>query len=142
MTPESFEKLTHLKSIIGQMSIADKVAFTTEVSDNLLPDMLKTSDGKHAYSEENILSVALGALVADDRDEFERITGFYGGGYQSELRRGLYHGKGEIPLSQWRKEIRRLYHLIRENSADLKLPQLRESHQEVGSGAWRESKYE
>ena len=93
MTPESFEKLTHLKSIIGQMGIADKVAFTTAVSDKLQPNMLKTSDGKHPYSEENILSVALGALVADDRDEFERITGFYGGGYQSELRRGLYHGR-------------------------------------------------
>jgi hypothetical protein len=142
VTPESFEKLTHLKSIIGQMGIADKVAFISEVSGKLQPDMLKTSDGKHPYSEENILCVALGALVADDRNEFERITGFYGGGCQSELRRGLYHGKGEIPLSQWRKEIRRLCHLIRENSADLKLPQLRESHQEVGSGAWRESKYE
>ena len=69
------------------MSIADKVAFTTEVSDKLLPDMLKTSDGKHPYSEENILSVALGALIADDRNECERITGFYGGGYQSELRK-------------------------------------------------------
>jgi hypothetical protein len=139
-TPECFEKLTRLKSIIGQMGIAEKVAFTTEVSGKLQPDVLRTSDGKHAYSEENILSVALGALVADSRDEFERITGFYGGGYQSELRKGLYHGKGEIPLSQWRKEIRRLYHIIRENSADLKLPQLREFHQEVGSGAWKESK--
>src|ERR1700682_2816564 len=97
MKPESFEKLTRLKSIIGQMSIADKVAFVAEVSGKLSPDMLKTSDGNHPYSEENILSVGLGALVADDRDEFERITGFYGSGYQSELRRGLYHGKGEIP---------------------------------------------
>jgi hypothetical protein len=141
MKSESFEKLTHLKSVIGQMSIAEKVAFIADVSGKLQPDMLKTSDGKHAYSEENILSVALGALVADDRNEFERITGFYGGGYQSELRRGLYHGKGDIPLSQWRKEIRRLYHLIKKNSASLQLPPLREFHHEVGSGAWMESKY-
>ena len=142
MKPESFEKLTRLKSIIGQMSIADKVAFVAEVSSKLPPDMLKTSDGKHTYSEENILSVALGALVADDRDEFERITGFYGGGYQSALRRGLYHGKGEIPSKDWQREIRRLYHLIKAISADLKLPPLREFHHEVGSGAWKESKYE
>ena len=81
-------------------------------------------------------------MVADDRDEFERITGFYGSGYQSEIRRGLYHGKGKIPSKDWQSEIRRLYHMIRQNSADLKLPQLREFHQEVGSGAWRESKYE
>ena len=98
MTPESFEKLTRLKSIVGQMSIADKVAFTTEVSAKLQPDMLKTSDGKHPYSEENILSVALGALIADNRGEFEHITGFYGTGYKSELRRGLYHGKGRSPV--------------------------------------------
>ena len=123
------------------MSIADKVAFVAEVSSKLPPDMLKTSDGKHTYSEENILSVALGALIADNRNEFERITGFYGGGYQSELRRGLYHGKGEIPSKDWQREIRRLYHLIKAISADLKLPPLREFHHEVGIGAWRESKY-
>jgi hypothetical protein len=94
MKAESFEKLTRLKGVIGQMSIAEKVAFVAEVSGKLQPDMLKTSDGKHTYSEENILSVALLVLVADDREEFERIGGFYGGGYQSELRKGLYHGKG------------------------------------------------
>jgi hypothetical protein len=67
--------------------------------------MLKTSDGQYTFSEENILSVALGAAVADDKEEFEHICGFYGGGYQSALRNGLYHGKGDIPMSQWRKEI-------------------------------------
>jgi hypothetical protein len=142
MKPESFEKLTHLKSIIGQMSIADKVAFVAEVSGKLQPEQLKTSDGKHSYSEENILSVALGVLVADNREEFGRITGFYGGGYQSELRKGLYHGKGEIPSKDWQREIRRLYHLIKAVSADLKLPELRQFHHEVGSGAWMESKFQ
>jgi hypothetical protein len=80
MTPESFEKLTRLKSIIGQMSIAEKVAFTTEVSSKLQPDMLRTSDGKRTYNEESILCVALGTLIADNKEVFERITGFYGGG--------------------------------------------------------------
>jgi hypothetical protein len=142
MKPESFQKLTHLKGVIGQMSIAEKVAFIADVSGKLQPDMLVTSDGSHPYSEENILSVALGALVADDRDEFERITGFYGGGYQSALRRGLYHGKGEIPSKDWQREIRRLYHVIKAISADLKLPPLREFPQEeVGAAAWQESKY-
>ena len=142
MTPESFQKLTLLKSIIGQMCIAEKVAFVAEVSGKLPPDALKTSDGQHTYSEENILCVALGALVADNKDEFEAITGFYGGGYQSALRKGLYHGKGDILNSQWRKEIRRLYHKIKQNSAGLKLPQLREFHPVVGSGAWKESKFD
>jgi hypothetical protein len=126
MTPQSFEKLTLLKRIIGQMSIAEKVAFVAEVRSKLTTEMLKTSDGKHAYSEENILSVALGALIADDKKEFEHITGFYGGGYRSEFRKGLYHGHGDVPLTQWRKEIRRLYHKIKENSAGLQLPKLRE----------------
>jgi hypothetical protein len=60
----------------------------------------------------------------------------------AELRRGLYHGKGEIPSRDWQREIRRLYHLIKANSAGLKLPQLREFPQEVGSGAWKESKFD
>jgi hypothetical protein len=141
MTPESFEKLCHLKKVIGQMSIADKITFVAEVSSKLSPDALKTSDGKHAFSEENILSVALLVLVADDKEEFQRIGGFYETGYRSELRKGLYHGKGDIPNKDWRKEIRRLYHLINAISAELKLPQLREFHHEVGSGAWQESKY-
>ena len=49
--------------------------------------------------------------------------------------------KGEIPSKDWQREIRRLYHLIKAISADLKLPPLREFHHEVGSGAWMESKY-
>src|ERR1700676_2611810 len=115
MKAESFEKLTRLKRVVGQMSIAEKVAFAAEVSGKLQPDMLKTSDGKHTYSEENILSVGLGSLIADNKEEFERITGFYGGGYQSELRKGLYHGRGDIVHKDWRREIRRLFHLIKEN---------------------------
>jgi hypothetical protein len=142
MKPESFEKLTRLKSIIEQMSIADKVAFVGEVSGKLQPDMLKTEDGQHVFSAENILSVALVALVADNKDEFTSITGFYRTGYKSALRKGVYHGKGEIPDSTWCKEIRRLYHRIRAISAGLTLPPLREfSQEEVGAAAWQESKY-
>ena len=63
-------------------------------------------------------------------------------GYRSELRKGLYHGRGDIPNKDWRKEIRRLYHSIKAISSELKLPQLREFHQEVGSGAWKESKFD
>jgi hypothetical protein len=32
--------------------------------------------------------------------------------------------------------------MIKQNSADLKLPQFRELHQEVGTAAWKESKYQ
>jgi len=124
MSPESFAKLTLLKKIIGQMSIAEKMAFIANVRSKLPPDALKTSDGQHPYREENFLAVALLTLVADDREEFERIGGFYGTGYRSELRRGLYHGNGEIPSKDWHKEIRRLRHLIKSVSSELKLPQL------------------
>ena len=144
MTPESFAKLTLLKKIIGQMSLADKMAFVAEVTSKLPPEALRTSDGNHPYSEENILAVALLMLVADGREEFGRIGGFYGTGYRSELRKGLYHGKGEIPSKEWQREIRRLYYLIKAVSAELKLPQLRDypQREEVGSSAWMESKYE
>src|ERR1700738_852126 len=103
---------------------------------------MRTSDGKHAYSEENILSVALGALVAYNRKELQHISGFYGTDYKSELRKGLSHGRGDIHHKEWQREIRRLYHLFKQNSADLKLPELREYHEAVGIGAWKESKYE
>jgi hypothetical protein len=154
MTPESFAKLTLLKQIIGQMSLAEKMAFVAEVTSKLPPEALKTSDGNHPYSEENILAVALLTLVAENVDEFGRIGGFYGTGYRSELRKGLYHGKGDLPNGEWRREIRRLHHLMKSVSSKLKLPELREySHREnprqhdskleaVGSGAWMESKYD
>jgi hypothetical protein len=95
-------------------------------------------------------------LVADDREEFQRIGGFYGTGYRSELRKGLYHGRGDISNKDWQKEIRRLYHLIKDISSELKLPHLREHPQyleqpeqpetaakyEGGDDDWMESKYE
>jgi len=71
MTPESFAKLTLLKQIIGQMSLAEKMSFVADVRSKLPPEALKTSDGQHTYTEENILAVALLMLVADDRDEFQ-----------------------------------------------------------------------
>jgi hypothetical protein len=153
MSPESFAKLTLLKKIIGQMSIAEKMAFIANVRwSKLPPDALKTSDGQHAYSEENFLAVALLTLVADDREEFERIGGFYGTGYRSELRQGLYHGKGEIPSKDWQREIRRLHHLIKSVSSELKLPELREYpvrevppddlYVRPTDDAWKESKFD
>jgi hypothetical protein len=122
MNTESFEKLKTLRSIIDHMSIADKLAYVSTVSEQLPPSALKTSDGNHPFSIENILSVTLGALVADTRNEFEAICGYYRSGYRSTLREGLYNGKGDIPHSQWRKEIRRLFHNIRERIDHIPLP--------------------
>jgi hypothetical protein len=136
------------------MSLAERMDFVTEVASKLPPEALKTSDGQHAYSEENFLAVALLTLVADNVDEFGRIGGFYGTGYRSELRKCLYHGKGDLPNREWRREIRRLHHLIKAVRSELRLPELRECFQRenprrenpqleaVGSGAWMESKYE
>jgi hypothetical protein len=116
MTTESFEKLQQLKSILGAMSIADKIDYTNTVSSFLPSSVLKTSDGHHTHSLlRNILSVTLGALVTDTRQEFEAVCGFYRNKYRSDLREGLYHGRGDVPHSQWRKEIRALYHNIKNN---------------------------
>jgi hypothetical protein len=153
MSPESFAKLTLLKKIIGQMSLAEKMAFVADVRSKLPPEALKTSDGQYAYGEENLLAVGLLTLVADNRDEFGHIGGFYGAGYRSELRRGLYHGKRDTPNTDWQREIRRLHHLIKAVSSELTLPELQEYPQRenprqenpqleaVGSDAWIESKY-
>jgi len=122
MSPESFEKLKVVKGIIERMSIADKIDYVKTISECLPSGVLKTSDGEHSFSTENILSVTLGAILADTRDEFEAICGFYRGGYKSMMRDGLYNGRGDIPHSQWRKEIRTLYHNIKDNIDQIPLP--------------------
>jgi hypothetical protein len=60
MKPESFEKLKHLKGVIGQVSFADKVAFIADVSGNLQPDMLVTSNGKHLTARRISSALLLG----------------------------------------------------------------------------------
>lgn len=122
MNEESFAKRKVLKRVIGRMSIADKLAYVTAITDRLASHMLKTSDGNHAFTIENILSVTLGAILTDTRQEFEAISGFYRTGYRSALREGLYNGRGDIPHSQWRKEIRMLYHNIKDNIDQIPLP--------------------
>src|SRR5271165_2337775 len=142
MEAELFKKLTQLKRIAGQMSISDKVAFVSQIKSRLSPEMLRTSDGTHAFTEENLLSVGLGALITESRREFEHMVGFYGGGYHSVLRKGMYHGKGDIPLNVWHKEMRRLYHMIRENAGDVQLPEVKEFPEDfVPANAWQLSRY-
>jgi hypothetical protein len=142
MEAELFGKLTRLKRILWQMSIADKVAFVTEIRNKLPSDALKTLDGTHVFSEENLLCVGLATLSVDNRDDFEHMAGMYGGGYKSDLRRGVYHGKGDIPGSPWRKDIRRLYRLIKEHAGDVQLPEVKEVPEDlVPANAWEMSKY-
>lgn len=142
MEAELFEKLGVLKGVIGQMSLSDKMSFIALITSKLKPEQLKFEDGSHEFSEENLLSVGLITRVTADRDEFERIGGLYGGGYQSDLRKGLYHGCGDTPIKIWRKEIRKLFHVVTESCADLQLPPLKEGTGEFGAGSWKESKYE
>jgi hypothetical protein len=131
MEADLFAKLTRLKKIVGQMSISDKLAYVAQIKSHLSPEMLKTSDGTHTFSEENILSVGLGAAVTQNRNEFEHIVGFYGGGYKSEIRRGMYHGKGEIPSQTWQREMRRLYYMIKQHAGDVPLPELQDFQPKV-----------
>jgi hypothetical protein len=132
MRTDLFETLNLLKTYIRRMSIADKNLFVSHIPGKLHEQVLKTSDSNHTFSEENILSVGLGALVTNSRNEFEAICGFYGGGYQSDLRKGIYHGKGDIPNNQWRKEIRRLYRNIKEHIGNMTLPPLRNFQYQMG----------
>lgn len=137
-----FEKLGLLKSVIGQMSIADKVKFAGEVASRLTPEQLKFEDGSHEFCEENLLVVGLVSRMTTDRNEFEAITGQYDGGYQSDLRKGIYQGRGDVPLKVWRKEIRRLWHNVKVNCEGLHLPAVKGGTPEPGESSWRESKYE
>ena len=66
----------------------------------------------------------------------------------------MYHGKGDIPLPVWRKEMRRLYRLIKDNAGDVPLPEKQEfqpvvnefqvrdfSEDLVPADAWQLSRY-
>ena len=133
----SFQKLEKLKQVIGRMSLSTKMEFIAAVSGKLKPESLITSDGRR-FSEENILAVGLIASVADNIREFESIGGFYGGGYKSELRKGLYHNQGGIPNSEWRKGIRKLYHHTKGIMADVALPVFESN---IPENAWAESRF-
>jgi predicted DNA-binding protein (UPF0278 family) len=122
MNTDTFAKLKLATGIITRMTISDKIEYVETVFARLTKNMLTTSEGERAFSTENILSVALGAILTDTREEFEAICGFYRTGYRSALRDGLYNGRGDIPHSQWRKEIRMLYHNIKDNVDHIPLP--------------------
>jgi hypothetical protein len=155
MESQLFEKLTRMKKIIGRMSINDKLTFVSQISNRLTPEMLKTSDGQ-PFTTENILAVGLAARFADNKDEFKRITGFYEGGYKSEIRRGMYHNRGSIPHNVWAKEMFRLYHRVKHHVGDVSPPEMQDfqpkvrlellqedfSQEElVPADAWQMSKY-
>jgi hypothetical protein len=134
-----FEKLGLLKSVIGQMSISDKVKFAGEVASKLTPERLKFEDESHEFCEENLLVVGLVSRVTTDRNEFEAICGMYEGGYKSDLRKGIYQGC-DVPLKVWRKEIRRLWHNVKGNCEGLQLPIVKGGTREPGESSWRETK--
>ena len=126
MDPLIFEKLKTAKRFVNRMSLVDKIKFVAAVSGKLEPGSLTTPDGRR-FSEENILAVGLVASVAETRDQFDRIIGAYGGGYESDLRKGYYHNRGDVPNSEWRKGMRRLYYRIRAIIADVALPVFEDS---------------
>lgn len=113
MNPELFEKLGRLKQTEKQMNLREKAKFVSGLVAKLPAEALKTSDGFYTFSDETLFAAGLTASFANTRDEFERMAGLYATGYRSELRKGLFRGRGEIPLKGWQKEIRRLYHLIK-----------------------------
>jgi hypothetical protein len=92
-----------------------------------------------------------GALATTNRKDFEHLTGFYGNGYKSDIRRGMYHGKGEIPSQTWQREMRRLYFMIKQHAGDVPLRELQDFQPKVHldfseedlvpADAWQMSRY-
>jgi len=90
-------------------------------------------------SAENLLVMALVTPHADDKDDLASMCGLYQGGYQSELRRCVYHNSAGVP--QWKTEINRLCHVVKEH-VTVTLPQLREEEEDyVPADAWKVSKF-
>lgn len=139
MKIELYEKLQQLKVVMRQLDMSARLALLERVRAQLPPEALMTSDGQHVFSVENLLVVALVTSHVNDRNEFDSITGLYNGGYQSELRRCVYHGSNGSKT--WSREIHRLYHSVKEH-VTVTLPQLREEEEDyVPADAWKVSKF-
>lgn len=100
-----------------------------------LTDTQKLALGGDKYSECIVAAVAIAAKYSSNRREFENLAGLHGHGYPTQIRADLhFHGwanmgqiytKGKkrsraqrmgvtLTLSEWRREIRWLYHHVKQ----------------------------
>lgn len=86
----------------------------------LQPDVRRVALGPAAYNLTIVAAVGKCAEHAVSRREFDRLAGLYGHAYPSQFRSDLmYHGwtekkKEAISLSEYRRELRWLYHQLKE----------------------------
>lgn len=89
---------------------------------------LVLGDGEKKYSLTAVAAVAIATRYVNNTREFDKLCGLYHNGYPCQIRADLYHhrwgrrftdinGKnkknyGKITLTDFRREIRRLYHWI------------------------------
>src|SRR5271167_4046539 len=109
-----------------------------------MPTINATSCMPHAeisiqHDAVRAIVVATQELCIPNKDELASMCGLYQGGYQSELRRCVYHNSAGVP--QWKTEINRLYYLVKEH-VTVTLPQLGEEEEDyVPADAWKVSKF-
>lgn len=80
---------------------------------------LALGDGKE-YNKTVVAAVAVAAEHVDNISDFDRLSGLYHHGYPSQIRSDLHHwrwrflkGKVDLTLSDFRREVRWLFHQIR-----------------------------
>lgn len=80
---------------------------------------LALGDGKE-YNKTVVAAVGVTAEYVDNIKDFDRLSGMYHHGYPSQIRSDLHHwrwrflkGQVDLTLSQYRREIRWLFHQIR-----------------------------
>lgn len=109
-----YSRTSH-KDVYAQNLIAKLPPFV------LQPDVRKISLGPAEYNKIIVAAVGVASEFADNRDECERLMGIYAHGYPSQFRSDLmYWGWGKqkkkqdnITLSDYRRELRWLYHQVR-----------------------------
>jgi len=112
MKAELFEKLEQLKHDYWEMSFAEKAKFVTDLKSRLPVEALSDTTGPD-FTDEVLLAAGMTAAAVETKDEFERALGLYGTGYKSKLREAILSGKLNRSNSEWRKELRRLFHALK-----------------------------
>ncbi len=86
-----------------------------------LPAHVRVIYGANGYCESLLAAAYFAARRARSRNEFERLLGLHESGYPSLLRSEVHHhayrhaARRGVSWSQFRRELRRLYRLVRES---------------------------
>lgn len=120
-----YEYVPAPRARLGVKIVKRKDVFAQEIIDAHLPEYQKLSETEQLawgngkkYSLTLIAAVSVAARHAESRKDFDYLTGLYMNGYPSQIRsdvhwwRYRYAREQGLTLSDYRREVRKLYHLL------------------------------